>query len=174
MRAAARRRDPRRTEGRAMSPPAMIFAAGRGTRMRQLTADRPKPMVAVAGRPLVDHALDLLADAGITGAVINTHYRPAPLEAHLAAQSRVAVTLSPEPELLDTGGGLKAAAPLLAPGAVLTLNADAFFSVVKGRPWLGVGLLERLGRRLGEDLDRAIVQRELGPSSTSVEAREAF
>ena len=106
----------------------MIFAAGRGTRMRHLTADRPKPMVEAAGRPLIDHALDLLAGAGVTRAVVNTHYHPAPLEAHLAAQSRVAITLSPEPELLETGGGLKAAAPLLAPGPVLTLNADAIWT----------------------------------------------
>lgn len=103
-------------------PPVMLFAAGKGTRMAPLTDDRPKPMVEVAGRPLVDHALDLVRAAGLRRVVANTHYRPKTLEAHLAARN---VRISREPALLDTGGGLRKALPLLGPGPVVTLNCDA-------------------------------------------------
>jgi MurNAc alpha-1-phosphate uridylyltransferase len=100
----------------------MIFAAGFGTRMGALTRDRPKPLIPVAGRPLIDHAL-ALAEAAAPRIVVNTHYRAAMIAAHLAGR---AVTLSPEPDaILDTGGGLKAALPLLGPGPVFTLNSDA-------------------------------------------------
>ena len=100
---------------------AMVFAAGFGTRMMPLTADRPKPMVEVAGRPLIDHALAIAKSAGAAPVVVNTHYRPEALRAHLAGR---AVVLSHEPVLLDTGGGLRAALPFLGPGPVLTLNSD--------------------------------------------------
>lgn len=107
-----------------MNPPAvMIFAAGLGTRMRELTRNRPKPLIEVAGRPLIDHALALVREAGITRIVVNTHAHADQLAAHLA---RVApdARLSHEPERLETGGGLKRALPLLGDGPVLTLNAD--------------------------------------------------
>ena len=97
----------------------MIFAAGLGTRMGALTADRPKPLVPLAGRPLIDHALDLAA--GLPRIIVNTHYRAGQLARHLAGRG---VAISHEPELLDTGGGLKAALPLLGPGPVFTLNPD--------------------------------------------------
>jgi len=102
---------------------AMVFAAGLGTRMGALTRDRPKPLLAVGGRPLIDHALALVRAAGIGRIVVNTHAHPAQMHAHLA---RVApdVLVSHEPELLETGGGLKRALPLLGPGPVVTLNAD--------------------------------------------------
>lgn len=104
----------------------MIFAAGFGTRMGPLTADRPKPMVEVAGKPLIDHARQVAADAGITRLVVNLHYRPEPLAAHLAGTG---IRLSHEAdELLDTGGGLKAALPLLGTSPVYTLNSDAVWS----------------------------------------------
>ena len=107
-----------------MTPPLMLFAAGLGTRMRPLTADRPKPMVEVAGRPLIDHALALADEAGVERRVANTHYRPETLEAHLARRGVTAVREAPE--VLDTGGGLRNALPLLAPeGPVLVLNTDA-------------------------------------------------
>jgi MurNAc alpha-1-phosphate uridylyltransferase len=105
----------------------MIFAAGLGTRMGALTRDRPKPLIEVAGRPLIDHALAVARGAGIARIVVNTHAHAAQMRAHL---SRVApeVVVSHEPELLDTGGGLKRALPLLGSGPVFTLNADMVWS----------------------------------------------
>lgn len=101
----------------------MLFAAGFGTRMGALTAERPKPLIEVAGRPLIDHALEIAEAIGPRRIVANLHYLPAPLEAHLAPRG---VALSREtPEILETGGGLRAALPLLGPGPVFTLNTDA-------------------------------------------------
>ena len=102
----------------------MIFAAGFGTRMGALTATRPKPMIPVAGRPLIDHAMAVAEGAGITRVVANTHYLPDSLHAHLAGRARI----SHEPEILETGGGLRAALPLLGPGPVFTLNSDAIWT----------------------------------------------
>ena len=101
----------------------MIFAAGLGTRMGELTRDRPKPLIPVAGRPLLDHALALARAAGIRRIVVNTHAHAGQVADHLA---RVApdAAVSHEPERLETGGGLKHALPLLGPGPVFTLNAD--------------------------------------------------
>jgi len=104
----------------------MLFAAGFGTRMGALTADRPKPLIRVAGRALLDHALDLAESAGIARKVVNTHYRAGQIAAHLAG--RAGITLSYEPEILETGGGLRAALPLLGEGAVYTLNSDAVWT----------------------------------------------
>ena len=107
-------------------PGLMIFAAGLGTRMRALTADRPKPLIAVAGKPLVDHALALADAAGLARPVVNLHYRGAMIRAHLAGRD---IGFSDEADmLLDTGGGLRAALPLLPPGPVLTLNSDAVWT----------------------------------------------
>ena len=103
-------------------PPLMLFAAGLGTRMGVLTADRPKPMIPVAGRPLIDHALDIARGAGVTHIVANTHY----LANRLVLPADVAV--SHEPELLETGGGLRAALPLLGSDPVMTLNTDAVWT----------------------------------------------
>jgi MurNAc alpha-1-phosphate uridylyltransferase len=107
-----------------MTPGAvMIFAAGLGTRMGELTRDRPKPLIEVAGRPLIDHALALVRDAGIARIVVNAHAHADQIRAHLARVAPDAL-VSEEPERLETGGGLKAALPLLGPGPVFTLNAD--------------------------------------------------
>lgn len=104
----------------------MIFAAGRGTRMGPLTADRPKPMIAVAGRPLIDHALDLAQAIGPDRIVVNLHHRAEVLRSHLAGR---AVHLSDESDLLrETGGGLRHALPLLGAGPVFTLNSDAVWT----------------------------------------------
>ncbi len=105
---------------------AMLFAAGFGTRMGALTQDRPKPLIEVAGRPLIDHALDLLRPLALPRVVANLHYMPEMLRAHLAPQG-VALSLE-APNILDTGGGLRAALPLLGPGPVFTLNTDAIWS----------------------------------------------
>jgi MurNAc alpha-1-phosphate uridylyltransferase len=103
----------------------MIFAAGLGTRMGALTADRPKPMIEVAGRPLIDHALAIGADAGAAPVVVNVHWKAGMLTAHLAGRARISDETD---RLLETGGGLKRALPLLGPGPVLTLNSDAVWS----------------------------------------------
>ncbi|WP_102223909.1 nucleotidyltransferase family protein [Acidimangrovimonas sediminis] len=104
----------------------MLFAAGKGTRMGALTRDRPKPLIEVAGRPLLDHALALADAAGVPRKVVNLHYLPGQIRAHLAP--RPDVLLSEEPVLLETGGGLRAALPLLGPGPVMTLNTDAVWT----------------------------------------------
>ncbi|RJL03999.1 nucleotidyltransferase family protein [Paracoccus aestuarii] len=107
-------------------PPLMIFAAGLGTRMRPLTDTRPKPLIAVAGRSLLDRALDLGRDAGCGPVVVNTHYLGTQIAAHLAGTE---VAISPEPgPILDTGGGLRQALPLLGAGPVMTLNPDVVWT----------------------------------------------
>jgi len=100
----------------------LIFAAGLGRRMLPLTARTPKPLIQVAGRTLLDHALDQARDAGIERIVVNTHYLAEKIAAHL---SKTGVLISHEPKLLETGGGLRAALPLLGSGPVMTLNSDA-------------------------------------------------
>lgn len=104
----------------------MLFAAGLGTRMRELTRDRPKPLIEVAGRALLDHALDQVWEAGMGRIVVNLHYRAAQIRAHLEGQR---VLFSDESDaLLETGGGLARALPLLAADPVFTLNTDAVWT----------------------------------------------
>lgn len=108
---------------------AMVLAAGRGTRMRPLTDTRPKPLIEVAGRALIDHALDRVDAAGIPRAVVNIHHHADQMEAHLAGRARPAVTLSDErAELLETGGGVARALPLLCAPAFFVLNSDAIWA----------------------------------------------
>ncbi|WP_417275453.1 nucleotidyltransferase family protein [Celeribacter halophilus] len=99
---------------------AMIFCAGRGTRMKALTEHQPKPMIKVAGRPLVDHALDQLE--GIPHRVANLHYLPDMLRDHLTSAGLETVF---EETLLETGGGFKNALPYFKSDAVFTMNTDA-------------------------------------------------
>lgn len=102
---------------------ALLFAAGLGTRMRPLTDDRPKPLIAVGGTALIDHALALVAPLNLPRVVANTHYHGEMIARHLDGRG---VAISHEaPEVLETGGGLKQALPLLGPGPVFTLNTDA-------------------------------------------------
>ena len=106
------------------SDTAMVLAAGMGKRMRPLTASMPKPMVKVAGKSLIDHALDKLAEAGIARAVVNVHYLPDALEAHLAERAAPKVTISDERAgLLETGGGMVRALEHL-PDPFFSLNSD--------------------------------------------------
>ncbi|MFK7878865.1 nucleotidyltransferase family protein [Roseobacter sp.] len=112
----------------------MLFAAGFGARMRPLTNDRPKPMVEVAGRPLIDYALDQAANMPLDSIVANTHYKPGPLEKHLADTG--VQTLLESPDILDTGGGLRNALPILGDDPVYTLNTDAV--------WVGQSPLDLL------------------------------
>jgi MurNAc alpha-1-phosphate uridylyltransferase len=106
------------------SDTAMILAAGLGKRMRPLTASQPKPLVRVAGKALIDHALDRLKDAGVAKAVVNVHYLADALEAHVLARAAPKVTVSDERALLmETGGGMVKALPQL-PDPFFALNAD--------------------------------------------------
>jgi N-acetyl-alpha-D-muramate 1-phosphate uridylyltransferase len=106
--------------------PVMLFAAGFGSRMGALTAQQPKPLVKVAGKALIDHALSVLDAAGVTDIIVNLHYLGDQIEAHLAQRP---IQFSREmPDILETGGGLKAAAPLLGQGPVITLNTDAVWT----------------------------------------------
>ncbi|MBN8632941.1 MAG: nucleotidyltransferase family protein [Rhodobacterales bacterium] len=106
--------------------PLMIFAAGFGTRMGALTADRPKPLIPVAGRALIDHALGVAEEASVTRTVVNTHYRGDQMADHLRDRN---VMISHEREqILETGGGLKAALPLLGEGPVAMLNSDGIWT----------------------------------------------
>lgn len=115
-----------------MSAPraAMVMAAGLGTRMRPLTLDRPKALVEVAGRALLDRALDRVAEAGLPRAVVNAHHKAEMIAAHLAARPAPPdVVISDESDaLLETGGGLRRAAPLLGPGPAFVLNSDAIWT----------------------------------------------
>jgi MurNAc alpha-1-phosphate uridylyltransferase len=109
---------------------AMIMAAGKGTRMMPLTADRPKPLVAVAGTALLDHVLDHLRDAGVGQIVINAHYRASQVEDHMAEHAAdFEVSISDERELLlDTGGGLVRALPLIPDDPFICVNADNWWT----------------------------------------------
>ncbi len=107
------------------SDAAMVLAAGLGKRMRPLTAAQPKPLVRVAGKPLIDHCLDKLADAGVARAVVNVHYLADALEAHVLARAgAMEINISDERDLLlETGGGMVKAAPLL-PDPFFCINSD--------------------------------------------------
>ena len=114
----------KRVPGKLASDAAMVMAAGLGKRRRPLTASRPKPLIPVLGKPLVDHALDKLAEAGVGRAVVNVHYMADALEAHLALRNAPAITISDERDaLLETGGGMVKAMPHL-PDPFFCLNSD--------------------------------------------------
>jgi N-acetyl-alpha-D-muramate 1-phosphate uridylyltransferase len=108
---------------------AMVMAAGLGKRMRPLTAARPKPLIAVAGRALIDHCLDRLVAAGVGKAVVNVHYLAGSLEAHLNNNSQdIEIVVSDERKLLlETGGGLKQALPLIDADPFFAINSDNFW-----------------------------------------------
>lgn len=104
----------------------MIFAAGFGTRMGALTAQCPKPLIPVAGRPLLDHALAQAAGVPLDRVVVNVHYLSDQIRAHLAGQ---AVAIADETGcILETGGGLRAARPLLGDGPVFVMNSDGVWT----------------------------------------------
>ena len=107
---------------------AMVLAAGLGLRMRPLTDTKPKPLVAVAGKPLLDYVLDRLADAGVSEAVVNVHYLPDQIIAHTATRERPRVIISDErDEVLGTGGAVVKALPLLGPEPFFHVNSDTMW-----------------------------------------------
>lgn len=105
--------------------PVMLFAAGFGTRMGDLTKDRPKPLIPVAGKALIDHALDLCTSELVTHRVVNLHHHGDQIVRHLAGRD---IAFSPEDPILETGGGLRAALPLLRANPVMVLNTDAVWT----------------------------------------------
>lgn len=140
---------------------AMILAAGRGERMRPITDRIPKPMVEVAGRSLIDRALDQVEQYGIGQAVVNISYKAEMLERHLSSRTRPSIALSHEPQALETGGGMRHALPLLGEGAFFSLNSDTV-CIDRGMPALAhmeqvfagaeldiVMLLHPVGRAIG-------------------------
>jgi MurNAc alpha-1-phosphate uridylyltransferase len=104
----------------------MLFAAGFGARMGALTANKPKPLIEAAGKPLIDHALAVADAAEIKKIVVNLHYLGDHIAEHL--KDRNILWSWEQGQILETGGGLKAALPLLGDGPVLTLNTDAVWS----------------------------------------------
>lgn len=110
-----------------LSDTAMILAAGFGMRMRPLTLDVPKPLLEVGGRTMLDGALDHLVDVGVRRVVVNTHYLGEKINAHLAGRDDVEILLSPEDEILDTGGGTKKARPHFGDKPFILLGGDMPF-----------------------------------------------
>ncbi len=107
---------------------AMVFAAGLGTRMRPLTERLPKPLVQVAGRALIDRALDDFAAAGVRRAIVNVHHLADQIEAHLATRVTPQIVLSDERSLLlDQGGGIRKVLPLIGEKPFFVCNTDAFW-----------------------------------------------
>ena len=107
---------------------AMVLAAGLGVRMLPLTETMPKPLVPVAGKPLIDHVLDRLADAGVTHAVANVHYLAEQIVAHVAKRTAPRVTISDERGLLlGTGGGVVKALPELGAAPFFHINSDTIW-----------------------------------------------
>ena len=124
--------------GPLMRPPstAMILAAGFGTRMGALTRDRPKPLLKVAGATLLDRAIDLCVAAGVRRVVINLHYRGEMIKAALSSRNDVEIAYSEETEILETGGGVARALPLLGAEPFFVVNSDAI--------WTGASPLDEL------------------------------
>ena len=107
---------------------AMVLAAGLGLRMRPLTETMPKPMVPVAGRPLLDHVLDRLEQAGVTDAVVNVHYLPDRIINHVAGRKHPRVIISDErDQVLGTGGGVVMALPHLGDAPFFHINSDTIW-----------------------------------------------
>lgn len=112
----------------AMPKSAIVLAAGLGTRMRPYNGNVPKPLVAVGGKPLIDYALDRLADAGVERAVVNVHYMAEVLERHLAPRIRPQIVISDERGLLlGTGGGIANALPKLGDAPFFLVNSDTLW-----------------------------------------------
>src|ERR1700749_1193963 len=140
---------------------AMVLAAGLGLRMRPLTDRMPKPLIPVAGRPLLDHVLDKLGDAGVTEAVVNVHYLGEQIIQHVASRKRPRVIISDERKhVLGTGGGVVKALQLLGDAPFFHVNSDTM--------WID-GVRSNL-TRLAESFDpeRMDILLLMAPTSTSI------
>ena len=106
----------------------MVFAAGLGTRMRPVTNTMPKPMIPIAGRPMLDHMLDRFAAAGVANAIVNVHYLGEQIIDHVTSRTQPKITISDErAKLLDQGGGIKKVLPQLGDAAFFICNTDALW-----------------------------------------------
>jgi len=137
----------------------MVLAAGLGTRLRPITDTVPKPLVEINGRPLIDHAIDQLALAGVERVVVNVHYKAAMIVQHLARRDYPQIEFSEETELLDTGGGVARALALLGE-AFFVVNSDVFW--LDGR---GAALLRLASAFDPESMDAVLL---LQPTATAV------
>jgi N-acetyl-alpha-D-muramate 1-phosphate uridylyltransferase len=148
---------------------AMVLAAGLGTRMRHLTIDAPKPLVVLHGRALIDRVLDRLVEAAVPQAVVNVHYKADKIEAHLASRTTPQIIVSDERGLLlETGGGIRKALPLLGPAPFLVINSDSV--------WIeGVGAnLKRLFAAWDETRMDCLLMLALGASAVGYHGRGDF
>lgn len=145
---------------------AMVLAAGLGTRMRPLTDRLPKPLVPLAGRPMLDHILDRLSAAGISKAVVNVHYLADQIERHLQGRTSPQIVISDERGvLLETGGGVVRALPMLGDGAFLIHNSDSVW-IEHDRPGNQMSNISRmLDAWDGDRMDSLLL---LAPSGTSL------
>ncbi len=146
----------------------MVLAAGLGLRMRPITERMPKALVMVAGRCLLDRALDHFADAGLARAVVNTHYLADQIAGHVAGRAQPAVALSHEPALLETGGGVLNALPQLGPAPFFVANSDAL--------WLNgpIPALTRLARAWNGAVMDALLLLSVIPGTLGYEGRGDF
>jgi len=126
---------------------AMIFAAGFGTRMGAITKSTPKPMLSLNGRPMIDHAIDLLRAAGLNNIVANTHYHHDRIAPHL--KDRNVCVVHESPDILDTGGGLRNALPELGNDPVVAVNSDAV--------WLGENPISALIDHWNDDMQALLL-----------------
>jgi MurNAc alpha-1-phosphate uridylyltransferase len=148
---------------------AMVLAAGLGQRMRPLTETTPKPMLRLGGRPLIDHVLDRVAEAGIETAVVNVHHHADQIESHLKRRARPRVAISDERGLLlETGGGVKKALPKLGKEPFLIHNSDSL--------WIeGIGAnLSRLSAMFDPERMDSLMLVALGLSSLGYDGRGDF
>ncbi|HEY8212968.1 MAG TPA: nucleotidyltransferase family protein [Methylocystis sp.] len=139
----------------------MVFAAGLGTRMRPITDRTPKPLVSVAGRTLIDRALDEFEEAGVETAIVNVHHLADQIESHLASRARPRIVISNERDLLlDQGGGIKKALPLIGEDPFFVCNTDAF--------WIDAARSNILALAEAFDADRMDAALLLAPTQESV------
>jgi MurNAc alpha-1-phosphate uridylyltransferase len=125
----------------------MVLAAGLGLRMRPITEKMPKPLIKIAGKPLLDWGLDALARAGVPEAVVNVHYLPDQIRAHVASRSAPHVVISDETrQLLDSAGGIVKALPMLGAAPFVLVNADTFWIDGPDPDLLGLALAWDAGK----------------------------